>query len=739
MKLRNIVLFIVLLAAEAAVSANPARFRSLTLTQPNGYTFQATFKGDEFLKIIKTIDGCAVAMDDEGWWCYAYYDADGSKHASGARIGTPASPSVMDESRMIPYAVLVQKALEKRACLTDTGREPLLKRVADRQAGGIRTKAGTASQKHGIAILAQYKDVKFRNGRQNFEQLLNAPGYNGTGSAMDYFNDQFHGMMEFTFDVSEIVTLPQNRDYYGSNKKEGSDSHPGEMIYDACRLADSEVDFSKYDDDGDGYVDNVFVFFAGEDESQGASENCIWSHAWTLSSAKYFGDGKGIYTTGDGVRIDSYACTSELARIYTTNTNYTTKLAGIGTFCHEYSHTLGLPDFYDTDYEENGEAAALWHWTALMDGGNHNNNGYTPPNYNCIEREIVGLSEPEDISGGHHVLEPVNKEGKYLRLQTSSENDANEYYLIECRDNGNGWDRYIGGSGLLVYHIDKTDDKIWKISNTVNTDPSHQYADLIEADNRPDRFDIMADNDYYKYIYDIKGIFFPAGSEKLSSSSHPSFMVWNGGEMPYSISNISRSNDGSVSFDVVSNIVLTPKVRNLTADTFPDAAIIQWEASCNTGRTAYFSYGAADSPDVKTEMEVPPYSGTRHSVTLEKLSPGKSYYVTVRYDAENGDKGEEASITFTTDKAAAAEYPYIYLKNVKNIKKGIYLSGTKMPLRIANATDAVSVVWETDGKEISVSPDGYYTFGTQGTFTLKAEITYKDGSTDIVTRQITIK
>ena len=733
MTLRHIIFFTAFMAIGLTAYASPAKVRDITLTQPNGYTFEAILRGDEFHKILKTKDGgYSVTRDPDGWWCYAYYDADGSRHSSGARIGIPASPVIMEASRQIPYSVIVHNALEKRSIMQYHEEKPVLKKIMEKKQSGIATKAGSPASKHGIAILAQYKDIKFKYTREDFDKLLNSTGYKGTGCAMDYFNDQFHGQVEFTFDVSDIITLPDNRAYYGGNDSEGSDKHPGEMVYEACRLADSSVDFSKYDDDGDGEVDNVFVFFAGEDEADGADEDCIWSHAWYLAAASYYNDGKGIYTTGDGVKINRYACTSELSRIYTTANRYTTELAGIGTFCHEYSHTLGLPDLYDTDYEENGEAAGLWHWTALMDGGNMNSNGNIPPYYNCIDREMTGISEPEMITSGTYTLEPIHKSGRYLKIPTDN---SKEYFLVECRSNDN-WDKYIGysanaGSGLLVYHIDRTSSRIWD-ENTVNADASHQYADLIEADCRPDRMDLMSNNEYSRYLYDVRGIFFPQGNTVLSSSTHPAFRTWSGNDLPYSLTDITLNADGSVSFSVATEKEIIPQATDILSDTFPDAAIIQWTASYNMTSTAYVRYGVKGS-DATTDAEVKPYSENRYSLTLKDLKPQTAYSIEIYYKSESGDAGEVLSYAFLTQRAPSVSYPYIH------IGKAEFTAGDRLPLHVVNASGAASVTWELDGKGISVSGDGYHYPETPGTHILKATVNYNGGARDIMTRQITVK
>ena len=469
---------------------------TLTVTQPDGSVFTAICAGDEFRKTVTTLQGQAIICGTDGWWCYAIYNSDGSKYSSGYHVGEDAPAEVLIGSGNIPHEVLAERARLRRNPTGPDAEESLMKRVM--KSKGLQTRSDGKATKHGIVILAEYSDVKFRHSRQELVDLVTKKGYssNGaTGSAKDYFESQFNGMYEFSFDVSQIVTLSNRRAYYGQNDSYGDDAHPAEMIAEACTLADKAgIDFSLYDDDGDTFVDNVFVFFAGEDEAEDPTNNedCIWSHSWYVKS------GAGITINLDGKKIDQYACTSELKR--EVKGGYS--LTGIGTFCHEFSHTLGLPDFYDTDYEDNGWAMGLWNSTSVMDGGNSNNGSNTPPFFNVIEREIMGLAEPQTLThNGTYTLKPIHANGQTYKIPSDS---PDEYYLLECRGNKD-WDEYIGGYGLLIYHIDKSSMKAWEVSNTVNVDPQQQLADLIEADGRIDATTSM--NGYVGMLSNISGIF----------------------------------------------------------------------------------------------------------------------------------------------------------------------------------------------------------------------------------------
>ena len=651
-----------------------------------------------------TLDGDAIIQESDGWWCYAEFTSDGGRRSSGVRIGHDAPSDVLIQSRNIPYSQLNAHAQALRSAGQKENTLPFMQRVA-----GI-TKSETKVTKHGLVILAQYKDVKFRHSRTDFVNLLTKEGYshNGaTGSAMEYFNAQFGDKVNFSFDVSEIVTLPSNRQYYGANNRYGEDMRPAEMIIDACRLADSNIDFSTYDDDGDGYVDNVFVFFAGEDEAEEPdNEDLIWSHAWYIES------GAGLSLQLDGKRIDSYACTAEMSY---------GSLSGIGTFCHEYSHTFDLPDLYDTDYEENGWAAGMWTWTSLMDGGNMNNGSNTPPYYNAIERELLGIAEPVIIeTDGTYTLEPIHSSNRFYRINTEVEG---VYYLIEYRAETH-WDEYIGGSGMLIYHIDKSSryQRRWDIDNTVNAYASHQCADLIEADGRKDSF--VSDRDYTSGISNIRGIFFPNRATETVEFTPE-----------VSMTNIRMDGD-QIKFSIVgfSDDSTPPIAIGLKAEPFMDAAIISFESSWEFLGDATLTWGRTGQGTNETIIK--PYEPGKYAVILTGLIPGNKTY-TANVCFKIGDiAGESRNISFMTSKTAPVDWPYIFIGKNKAKTDGTFTKGTKIALMTYNTSDAEAIRWTFNGRNIAPEGDGYFSIEESGI--LRAYVSWEDGSEDIIEKKITI-
>lgn len=657
MKIRHILIAAVSAMAMCGTAADswaaPAGKHLIIYTQPDGSTFRGYLRGDEFCHVRTTASGQPIVKDAEGWWCYAGLAADGSFAATGGRVSeTGASPASFTATGV---TIFPKMSARRRIFDENVSRNPMMREFLSRNVAATKS-AETTVTKHGIVILAQFSDVPFKYSKQNFVDMLTQEGYshNGAvGSARDYFNAQFGGLVDFSFDVSEIVTLPKKREYYGGNDSDGDDKNAEQMIVDACRLAaESGTDFSKYDDDNDGYVDNVFVFFSGEDEAETENEDCIWSHAFYIES------GADIHLKLNGKKIDRYACTAELTpEIVKYGGRYAMTggfvLAGIGTFCHEYSHTFGLPDLYDTDYyRSGGQAEALWYSTGLMDGGNQNNMGNTPPYYNAIDRECLGLGKAVTLTEGTHTLHPIHKEGEFYRMVTDR---ADEYYLIECRDNNSLWDKHICGSGLLVYHIDKSKNSAgisenqgatltaaqrWDYHNEVNCRPDRQCADLVEPDPSVVKSAYDKDGSFHPTESQIGSLFFPSG-QRNSLDSSAGLKYWSGKTCPIALTGIVRNGDGSITFTV------TNSTESADRDTPPR-----------------MNFDDAD---------------------------------------RNGD--------------------------------GSFKTGQTIPLALDNADGAISVKWFFNGEDIEDTDD----FNARESGTLKAVLTYKDGTQVTVCKRIIIR
>jgi len=290
-----------------------------------------------------------------------------------------------------------------------------------------------------------------------YNDLFNTQGFNngvGRGCVADYFRDQSAGMFNARFDIYGPVKLPKGIKDYG---KYGSTAWKESVQKAIDSLA---VDFSPYDWNGDGKVEQVVFIYAGYggNESAAAASGCIWPNTSSFSTV----------TTSGGIKISNYTCSAEM---WSAN-----KSCGIGTICHEFTHSLGLPDIYPTN-SDNAYYSVVDEWD-LMDGGNFVNSGWCPPNYSALEKILLGwltpieLTEPASVVG----MKPVSDGGDVYLIRHTED----EYLLLENRQ-WSGWDQRAPGQGLLITHVDYN-ASAWS-ANTVNNMENHHRYEHVHADN----------------------------------------------------------------------------------------------------------------------------------------------------------------------------------------------------------------------------------------------------------------
>lgn len=504
-------LIVALLAFTCPSRSVPAKrgvWRTVTLS--NGLTVKARLCGDEHAHWWQAEDGSCFDVDSLG------------------------------KGKAVVPQELMSKARSRMAARRQAARRANAKKASQR----IATNGNTGKfqgQRHGLIILVNFADTKFSTSKFGptqtlYSRIANEANYgenNFKGSISDYFKAQSGGQFLLDFDVAGPVTLPHGYSYYGQNDDDGYDKRPTEMVREACQAVDVSVDFSKYDWDGDGEVEEVFVVYAGNGEHDTNNQpNLIWPHMDNL--ANY-----GEQLTLDGVTINTYACASEL--------NSDKTLSGIGTFCHEFSHCMGFPDMYDTASGGNNFGMKSWD---LMDYGSYNGDGYVPAGYSGYEKMVCGWTTPIELDKPMTVngMERLADMGQTYIIYNKG--NRNEYYILENRQKKD-FDRYLPGSGLLVEHIDYDKD-IWEW-NAVNTTNGGYYPEGSSTPSYNDhqRITIFHANNIE---YDGNNATYPYASlDSLTDSSQPAATVWNVNAdgtylMHCRVYGITQNADGTVAF-----------------------------------------------------------------------------------------------------------------------------------------------------------------------------------------------
>lgn len=617
------------LLCSAAAWAVPAKPGVMTFDNA-GHSIEVRLIGDENCHFYVTTDGYMLLRGADGVFRYAIPEGRRLREspfpAENPRERRPEATALLTSfGKDAPFALFQTDANARQRIIRPTVRTEASLTGKSRVAAESELNTfPTVGEPKCLAILVEFQDVKFTldNPAQLFGDMLNKEGfseYGATGSARDYFTASSGGTFRPQFDIYGPVTLPYNMSYYGGNDMTGNDARPYEIVPHAVDILKDEIDFSQYDTDHDGVVDNIYFFYAGYGEADGGPANSIWPHSWNVH------DDLGMDLYFDGVLINHYATSNELSN------GSGRQLAGIGVFCHEFSHVLGLPDLYSTTYS-GAFTPSEW---SLMDHGSYNNNSHTPPLHTGYERYCLGwlepklLKDPANITIGH-----VSDEDSYGDVYLLPTEKEHEYYIFENRQQ-QGWDRYIPGHGMLAWHIDYVPE-IWR-ANTINVEKQH--IDIVEADN------ILSEGTR-------SGDSFPgtASVTEFTDDTTPALRSWSGAPLRSPITNITESR-GTVSFAFKGGEDIFGAINAREASEVKCASFTaNWDKA--TRATSYlFNLYTKGDDGRRTYLEG--YRdrelGDVSSLTVTDLTPETTYYYTL--SATDGrfysSESNEVSVTTT--------------------------------------------------------------------------------------------
>ncbi len=327
-----------------------------------------------------------------------------------------------------------------------------------------------------VILLVEFPDQKNRVYAPFFDDLMNSQNLNfkekypvstNVSSVKEYYKFVSNGAFDIQFDIFGWFEMPQNYDYYTGHKNGLYAPYPNnaqKLTQDAIAAADGIVDFSPYDNDGNGSVDFLLVIHTGPGAEFTGSDEDIWSHKWNIPMV-----------TVDGKRIFQYSMQPEY---WEQDFDMT-----VGVYCHELGHLIfGLPDLYDT----SGRSSGVGYW-ALMGSGSWNDekskygipeeSGYGgAPAEMCAWSKIKnGWVTPVDITSN---LESFNIDRNNI-LRYRRKDKTSEYMLVEFKESNPYNDHLPGKNGVLIYHVDDS-----KYGNTQPfippSDPGMHYQVAIE-------------------------------------------------------------------------------------------------------------------------------------------------------------------------------------------------------------------------------------------------------------------
>lgn len=416
--MKRILAFILFVFVAFTVFSAPAYPGRIILSQPDGSEIIVRQTGDEFFHQILH-EGHPILKDSDGWWRYVIPTEEGMEIGPGI-VGVDKLP---EYNRDVFETYRPEEFLEYKEAEITTGklRYPV--------------------------ILINFNDTE-----TTFDNESMTTGM--IEEVKKYYFEISNGQLELEFEVVGWYTAAEDHDYYGYDLwTEGNDANPRALVREAIEAADPFIDFSVFDNDGNGYVDNVIVIHQGTGQEMSGEATDIWSHSWSINSLQK-----------DGVSLSSYTIQPELID--------SGEMATIGVLCHEFGHALGLPDLYDTD----GSSWAVGDW-GLMAHGTWNylhKPGDSPAHMTGWSKKKLGWQEPvnlNDLTGNLEIL-PVESNGN-IYIYENSERPGTEYFLLENRQQL-GYDSALPGHGLLIYHVDETG---------YQTNDFHRKVDIEEADN----------------------------------------------------------------------------------------------------------------------------------------------------------------------------------------------------------------------------------------------------------------
>lgn len=506
--------------------------------------------GDESCKYAITEDGYTILRDSIGW-IYARQDDKGNVVPSKYRLVHRSK----EDTELKNFLRSINKGLVPSV---DKKNIYGCQRQQITPKGTLKSIRPVVGERRALIILMQFADKKFSKKREDFEALFNEVHYNADGaigSVYDYYKEMSYGQLDLRSDIIGPYTSRHGMAYYGRNSSYGGgDNNPEALFEEALEYALSEVDFTRYDSDNDGYIDNIHIIFAGYGEEADASSDAIWSHQMTFYQPIQV---QSLY-------VDRYSCSPELRG------NKGNGITRIGAVCHEIGHALGAMDFYDTDYGKSGEYYGTGEWD-IMAQGSWNDEGVNPADFNPYVKVVnFGWTNPSVVLDSEMSVDSIVKIGPNVICQINSKNGL-DYFLVE-NTRRKGTFNSAHGEGMMIYHIGENIDEKSKTNSINATYPQECYPVCASAQSP---YPSVGSAASFGNI-NSNGCPYPgsSGNTEFSNDSYPAAWDCRKDYIGISLMDISEDEEGNITFRPLCEG--RGNEESLWSETFEDAKLSTW-------------------------------------------------------------------------------------------------------------------------------------------------------------------
>lgn len=591
MSYKSSITFLLSLALSCTAFAIPAKKGFFKFKQPDGTEINVRLCGDERLNWFETVNGYKLLRNGDNFLTYAINDEKGNLVPSSLVYSSNESENSIRRSRM---------NIQKETRFSDNQVSTAMQRMTqeNEQIFPLEGKCNL------LMLLVNFSDTQVTRDKAEIERMMNEKGYNGIGSFRDFMLENSNNKLDITVTVTDWIQLDNKHDYYyytdyGSNATE--------LIMDALKKADANIDYSKFDNNKDGVVDGIMVIHEGTGQESSGNLHDIWSHSWNLSYGGY----TKAQRTFDGVEINAYTIEPEM--IYTGPTSEISST--IGVFCHEFTHNLGAPDFYDSDgASSGGEFYGTSAWDLMAEGSWNGNYGDRPAAINPYQRYLFGwLPEPTVLDKDMEVknMGSVIETNLVYKLPTNFDKD---FFLLENRQKTSSpFEQSIPSNGLVIYHVQENYYNNYLNSNKINSSKK-QAVYVVSANATEDPGDTPLSFGYPRQASSVYGY----DKNAFNEYTLPSTINWAGEYAQGGIYDITINSDNTVSFSHYLNRKFT--VKDIKSSCKNEKITLTWDGPEIDGTTVsgykvYVKIG--DNPEINSGIL------KEKSLSMTKVKEGK--------------------------------------------------------------------------------------------------------------------